>query len=33
MSKAKLGLWTDTDILLMVKKGIWGGIYHAVIDM
>ena len=29
-TEVKLGLLTDTDILLMVEKGIRGGIFHAI---
>ena len=30
-SKEKLDILTDTDMLLMVEKGITGGICHAVL--
>ena len=29
-TKVKLSLLTDIDLLLMVEKGIRGGIYHAI---
>ena len=28
--KVKLDFLTDTDLLLMVEKGIWGGICHRI---
>ena len=30
MTKVKLDLLTDIDILLMVEKGIRGGIFHSI---
>ena len=29
-TKVKLNLLTDIDMLLMVEKGIWGGICHSI---
>ena len=29
-SKVKLDLWTNIDMLLMIEKGIRGGIYHSI---
>ena len=29
-TKVKVGLLTDIDMLLMIEKGIRGGIYHSI---